>query len=85
MQTCQTLNQRCILRCLQDCFGHGTHVSGIAGGLTYGVAKNVTLVAGTGLTAKCSAHHGMLTEVQGRTLQHDYERPCRLAALLVPG
>ena len=30
----------------QDCFGHGTHVAGIAGGLTYGVAKNATLVAG---------------------------------------
>lgn len=29
-----------------DCFGHGTHVSGIAGGLQYGVAKNVTLIAG---------------------------------------
>ena len=40
-------NVECAITCaLQDCFGHGTHVSGIAGGLTYGVAKNVTLVAG---------------------------------------
>lgn len=29
----------------QDCFGHGTHVSGTIGGATYGVAKGVQLVA----------------------------------------
>lgn len=28
-----------------DCVGHGTHVAGIAGGATYGVAKGATLVS----------------------------------------
>ena len=29
----------------QDCHGHGTHVAGTVGGLQYGVAKNVNIVA----------------------------------------
>lgn len=42
----------------EDCDGHGTHVAGIIGGSTFGVAKNVTLVpvrvldcSGGGLTS----------------------------------
>ena len=30
----------------EDCHGHGTHVSGTIGGATWGVAKNVPIVAG---------------------------------------
>jgi subtilisin family serine protease len=29
----------------QDCYGHGTHVAGILGGKTFGVAKNVKIVS----------------------------------------
>jgi subtilisin family serine protease len=37
-----------------DCNGHGTHVSGTVGGVNYGVAKNVSLVAVRVLNCKGS-------------------------------
>lgn len=44
----------------EDCFGHGTHVSGIIGGLTYGVAKNATLHAGW-----CTKWNNILPNLHG--------------------
>jgi len=38
----------------RDCHGHGTHVAGTVGGLTYGVAKNVEIVAVKVLTCSGS-------------------------------
>lgn len=38
------LGQESVIHC-EDMFGHGTHVAGIVGGKTVGVAKNVHLVA----------------------------------------
>ncbi len=39
-----------------DCFGHGTHVAGTVGGATWGVAKNVRLVAVR--VFDCNGHQG---------------------------
>jgi subtilisin family serine protease len=59
-----------------DCNGHGTHVAGTIGGTTYGVAKNVTLVAvrvlgctGSGTTA------GVIAGVDWVTGDHLAGRP----------
>jgi subtilisin family serine protease len=52
-----------------DCNGHGTHVAGTIGGTTYGVAKEVTLVAvrvlncvGSGSTARVVAGIDWVTQ-----------------------
>lgn len=54
-----------------DCNGHGTHVAGTVGGTTYGVAKNVSLVAvrvlncsGSGTTS------GVIAGINWVTSQH---------------
>lgn len=44
----------------QDCNGHGTHVAGTIGGSTYGVAKNVKLVAVRVLDCEGSATYSLV-------------------------
>jgi len=59
-----------------DCHGHGTHVAGTVGGTTYGVAKDVTLVAvrvlncsGSGTTS------GVIAGVDWVTSDHEAGQP----------
>lgn len=59
-----------------DCHGHGTHVAGTVGGTTYGVAKNVTLVAvrvlncsGSGTTS------GVIAGIDWVTADHSAGQP----------
>lgn len=47
----------------QDCFGHGTHVSGIIGGSTYGVAKGANLISVR--TFNCSGSGTTSTVISG--------------------
>jgi subtilisin family serine protease len=47
----------------QDCFGHGTHVSGIIGGTTYGVAKGASLISVR--TFNCSGSGTTSTVIAG--------------------
>jgi subtilisin family serine protease len=47
----------------EDCKGHGTHVAGIVGGKTYGVAKKTTLVAVKVLN--CAGQGSQSTVIKG--------------------
>ena len=59
-----------------DCYGHGTHVSGIVGGSTYGVAKNVTLVAVRVLDCNGSGTmSGVIAGVDWVTSNHTGTKP----------
>jgi subtilisin family serine protease len=54
-----------------DCNGHGTHVSGTVGGATYGVAKNVLLVAVRVLScAGSGSNSGVIAGVDWVTANH---------------
>lgn len=59
-----------------DCNGHGTHVAGIVGGMTYGVAKDVALKAVRVLD--CSGWGAISTVIAGVdwvTMDHDPDQP----------
>ena len=59
-----------------DCNGHGTHVSGTVGGTTYGVAKNVTLVAVRVLDCSGSGtNSGVIAGVDWVTSNHSAGQP----------
>jgi subtilisin family serine protease len=59
-----------------DCNGHGTHVSGTVGGSTYGVAKNVTLVAVRVLNCQGSGTtSGVIAGVDWVTADHTAGEP----------
>lgn len=59
-----------------DCNGHGTHVSGTVGGTTYGVAKNVTLVAVRVLDCNGSgSNSGVIAGVDFVTSNHTAGQP----------
>ena len=59
-----------------DCHGHGTHVAGTVGGSTYGVAKNVTLVAVRVLDcAGSGTDAGVIAGIDWATADHQAGQP----------
>ncbi len=56
----------------EDCNGHGTHVAGTTGGATYGVAKDVKLVAVRVLDcAGSGSYSGVIAGIDWVTADHD--------------
>jgi subtilisin family serine protease len=59
-----------------DCNGHGTHVAGTVGGSTYGVAKNVSLVAVRVLNcAGSGTNAGVIAGIDWVTAHHQPGQP----------
>uniref|UniRef100_UPI00110D22C5 S8 family peptidase n=1 Tax=Modestobacter excelsi TaxID=2213161 RepID=UPI00110D22C5 len=60
----------------EDCNGHGTHVAGTIGGTTYGVAKDVTLVAVRVLDCQGSgSNSGVIAGIEWVTTHHQPGAP----------
>jgi subtilisin family serine protease len=60
----------------EDCNGHGTHVAGTTGGATYGVAKDVKLVAVRVLDcAGSGSYSGVIAGIDWVTADHDPGEP----------
>ena len=59
-----------------DCNGHGTHVAGTVGGTTYGVAKQVSLIAVRVLDCSGSgATSGVISGINWVTANHPAGQP----------
>jgi len=69
-----------------DCNGHGTHVAGTVGGTTYGVAKNVTLVAVKVLNCLGSGTNtGVINGINWVTQQYQSNKKPSVANLSLGG
>ena len=64
----------------QDCNGHGTHVAASAGGLTYGVAKNASLLAVRALECFGNGTVSQVLPMQPRPTPSPFKTAKRLAA-----
>ena len=59
-----------------DCYGHGTHVAGIVGGRTYGVAKHVRLISVRVLDCDgYGTYEGVIAGIDWITGQHQPGQP----------
>ena len=68
-----------------DCNGHGTHTAATVGGLTYGVAKNVTLWAVRAMDCAGGAKVSAILEVSLASACQLRERPVASANLALSG